>query len=255
MGKVIERIELPGQLSVWDIEITQPVKKATEKVKKVTQIKENNTQSGLEITVDQQRIIGKYKADLKLNRIIQYCGGSIGIELKENEVFKTIYVNKGGKEEFTFNKKSPVMPWDKVLYYREDLKPNELQEEKLKVLKIKYKGIKEIRRKGDENILVEYEDKVISIIPKGWVLEFNNVQALYDEEDIESEGLPEDLEAMQKRVKVGDIVVASIGKEKLLVQGEITRIYGIGDYILNIVYEDKHTAIGRYAVRKIIKCA
>jgi len=247
--------QLEGQLSIWDLEITEKPTKVTKVEGKITKEEVLVAKQHTSFTEYQEKVINKYRENDNLHRIIQYCGGGVGIEIKDNIQYKNVYVNREGKEEFTSNKKSSVLPMDKLLYYKEDLKANELQEEQLKQLRQK-DGIKKvIRRKGDENILVEYEDKVISIIPKGWVLEFKNIQVLHDEDDVEGEDPPKDIEKMQKKVKVGDIVKASFGKE--VITGEICRVYGPGNVTLNIIFSNgtKHTAIPRMCVLEIIKCA
>lgn len=58
---------------------------------------------------------------------------------------------------------------------------------------------------------------------------------------------------IQRRVKPGDFVQAQHGKE--LIEGTIVHEYGIGNEILNIVFDNKHTAIGRMHVVKILKSA
>lgn len=278
--KAIERVELPNQLSVWDISFTENPKKVTKTEEKLTEIKDSFTKNKskkieipnqnksleneksikpLELTALQQDFINKneFMKSENLSRIIQYCGGGLGIELQLEDNFRTIYVNREGKEEFEFNKKSPVLPMDKILYYKEDLKPNEIQEEKLKKLQEEFNIEKVIRRKGDKNIIAEVSGKVISINSLGWVLEFDNVQAIYSEDEVIKNHEEEivDIESLRKNVKIGDFVEAYHGKE--IIQGEIVREYGLNNGILNIVFANgrKHTAIGRYAVRKIIKCA
>ncbi|ACQ52997.1 hypothetical protein [Clostridium botulinum] len=252
----------PGQLTIWDMEFKETPKKAmkntacvTEFINKITICKNDKTVSPLKPTEEQQKFLDKNKVmeNDNLSRIIKYFGGGLGIELTAAEGFKTIYVNVQGKEEFTKEKKLPVLPMDKILLYQKDLQPNEIQEEKLKEIKSKHKALKEIRRKGDDNIILELQDKVISINTIGWSLEFNNVQATYLEDEVIEEDIVEDLQSIQKKVKPGDFVQAQHGKE--LIEGTITHEYGIGNEILNIVFGNKHTAIGRIHVMEIIKSA
>lgn len=233
----------PGQISIWDIEI----------INKNLQKKDEKTVKPLELTDLQQRFI-KEKVSMKnenLSRVIKYCGGGLGIELQEETNIRTIYVNEEGKEEFTRENRMPVLPMDKILHSKiADSPLNSLQEEKLKELKGKHPMAKVIRRKGDENVILELENKVISVNRKGWVLEFNNVQAVYGTDEVAREEI--DLKDMQWSAKAGDIIETTYGKE--VIAAEVYRIYNSG-YTLSIVWDEKHTAIPRCAIRKILRSA
>lgn len=243
------------QLTIWDIEITKKPSSVTKIEENITEIKGLNTKKDSSVTEQQSNVMEKYKAHLNLNRIIHYCGGGVGIELKQEDGFRTIYVNREGKEEFTKDKKLAVLPMDKILLYKEELKTNEIQEQRLTELKDNI--IKVVRRKGDENVIVEIKDKVISINSKGWILEFNNCKTIYEEKEILNTATeePKDKNSIGESVRVGDIVQAYHGKE--IIQGQIVQEYGIGNQILNIIFDNgkKHTAIGRIAVIEIIKGA
>ncbi|KEH93237.1 hypothetical protein [Clostridium botulinum] len=255
-----------GQISIFDIQVTKAAKKTTEKprefINKVTPVKIEKNVNPLKLTELQQKFLDKNSVmkNENLSRLIKYCSGGLGIELIAPGGFKTIYVNKQGIEEFEFYKRINVLPMDQVLYYKHELKINELQEDRLKTIKEKYEDIKEIRRKGDENIIVEAHGKVISINSKGWILEFNNVQAIYSPKEVIQEQNKElkifDIKQMQKSVKVGDIVQAYLNKKEI-VKGTITREYGLGNEILNISFKRGEvgvaTAIGRRQVIKILE--
>lgn len=236
----------PGQISIWDIEITKPKEKITEKPISFTKIGEKVTEN-----MDSLTLLEKYKTIENLSRIIKYCGGGYGIELQEETNIRTIYVNKEGKEEFTRENRMPVLPMDKILHSKiADSPLNSLQEEKLKELKGKHPMAKVIRRKGDENVILELENKVISVNRKGWVLEFNNVQAVYSLDEVVREEI--DLKDMQWSAKAGDIIETTYGKE--VIAAEVYRIYNFG-YTLSIIWDKKHTAIPRCAIRKILRSA
>jgi hypothetical protein len=119
-----------------------------------------------------------------LSRLIKFSGGGLGIELKKDVEYRTIYVNKDGKE-FEFYKISPVLPMDKILYYREEFQINEQQKNNLKDIleDVNYNVKRVIHRKGDTNIIIELQDKIISLIPNGWKLEFiiNHIKCEEDE--------------------------------------------------------------------------
>lgn len=236
----IESIE--GQLTIWDVQITKEPTPVTKTEEKVTE------------KADSFTVLERYKIRENLSRIIKYCSGGWGIELDTADGFETIYINRQGKEEFTKKKKLPVLPMDKILHYKENLHTNEIQEKKLEEIKSKYKVLKEIRRKGDENVIIELENKVISVIPKGWVLEFHGCKTIYKEDEVirEFEEII-DIEAMRESIKVGDLVEAMHGDR--IIRGEICRVYGLDNVTLNIIFDNgkKHTAIPRMCVLKKLR--
>lgn len=261
---------LEGQVSLWDIEFTQKPKEITkteEKVtenedfirislKEITTIENEKTEKPLELTVKQQEFLDKNKIyeNENLSRVISYCSGGLGIELQEGSEFKTLYVNTEGKEEFTKNKKLPILPMDNIIYYKNELKANEIQEKKLLSLKQENNYLKEIRRKGDENIIAELPGRTISINSIGWVLEFQEVKAIYSEDEvIQNEKI--DIKDIQSKVKVGDIIESTYSGK--IIVGRVIRVYGPCNETLNIIFdnEKRHTAIPRLLVNKILKCA
>lgn len=276
-----ESFMLPGQLTLWDIEITEKPKNVTENPILDTKITEKNLETGvlytelsivnkteknekpskpLELTDKQRDFITKndYFKNENLSRIIKYCGGGVGIELLHGEGYKTIYVNAEGKEEFTFVKKIPILPMDETVYYKDsEVRFTKIQEEKFKELQSSTPGAKVINRKGDDNIILEYADKVVSINLQGWVLEFNGCKAVYEDDEVLQDPVdePVDLAEMQKSIKLGDIVEAQHGERTIT--GEIVHIYGPGNVTLNIAFDNytKQTAVPRGRVIKILKCA
>lgn len=260
---------IDGQISIFDLKITEKPKKVTKIEVSVTKSndlttenKESFTNIAVEITQQQQKVIDKFKATQIVNRIIIYAKGSIGIEVKEAG-FTTHYISREGKEEFCFNAKSPVLPWDKIIYYMQEKVPLvKEQVDKLQALLSKRRDdIKRVlHRKGDENLLVECGGRIISILANGWQIEFKSKELINCEDDevylipnkIDEE-VPKDPTEIQQKVKVGDCVQAMYGKK--LIEGIITRVYGFGNNILNISFENStiRTAIGRRTVRKILK--
>lgn len=247
---------LIGQLSIFDIPIMEKPKRITKIVEKITETKILNTNIQ-KISQEQQRVIDAYKSNKSLNRIIKYCSGGIGIELMYEDSFKTIYVNTKGIEDFALPKKSSVLPMDTILYYKpSNTQATHIQEERLKDLldHIEFKRI--IKRKGDENILIEAKGKIIDILQNGWVLEFESISSIDCSED-EVYRLPKKKEEINigKLVKVGDVVKAYHGKK--IIEGPIVREYGLGNAILNISFELEgrrcQTAIGRFAVIEILE--
>lgn len=279
-----KQIIADGQLSMFDMQIMEKPKKVTEVVEKITKtevlsteilnkiihVESEKTASPLKLTEKQQQFLSKNKfmESENLSRIIVHSKGSITVEIKELGTFTSHYINTEGKEEFSYSKKSPVLPWNKIFYYNpslENIPFTNIQTDKLQKLLCKQRESinRVIHRKADENILVEVPGKIIDILPNGWVIEFESLDHIDCEEDevyiipekVTEKVEQEDPEEIQKKVKVGDYVQAMRGKE--LIEGTIVHEYGLGNEILNIIFANgaKHTAIGRKTVKKILKSA
>jgi len=180
-------IELEGQLSIWDINITKKTDPSTIILTKIMPTKNEKLINDFGIT-DMQQDYLMYNNIMKndnLSRLIKFSGGGLGIELKKDVEYRTIYVNKDGKERFEFYKILPVLPMDKILYYIEEFQINEQQKNNLKDIleDVNYNVKRVIHRKGDTNIIIELQDKIISLIPNGWKLEFiiNHIKCEEDE--------------------------------------------------------------------------
>lgn len=259
--------QIEGQVSLWDIEITKidvlnakSDKLFTKTKEDVTEIfnsirnlsnedlncKNESLQSNLEMTDKQQKFLDKYKimTSEDLSRVILTCGGGVLIEMINKDSYQTMYLNRDGINECVFNKRIALVPMDKIIYYRDDMKPNELQEEKL--LAIQDKVTKVLKRKGDENIIAIAAGKVISINKQGWVLEYKGVQAIYDESEVRVETAA--AEIANEDFKVGESVEVEFNKK--IYNGVITRIYNGGDTI-NCIFDNKHTAFHKSKAKKI----
>ena len=240
---------LEGQLSVWDVleRITEsntkiPENKISEKVYAPT-INYYN--------VAQKKCIEKYEKMPGLNRIIKYSFGAIGAELKEGHEYKTVYINSQGKEEFIIPDKSSVLPNDKIIFYNKssEFNINSLQEERLKEVQEKAESI--IRRKGDENIIVQLKDKTLSINKKGWILEFIKTE-IQDESNINIKKSPK--KGLNDEISIGDIIRFQYDKNELL-EGKVTHIYGQSKESLCVSFNKGNTAIWRGLVKEIISKA
>lgn len=253
--KVKPRALIEGQLSLWDVMTSVSVKKevAAEKI-----------EIGVPgLTLDQQKVYNQYVQNTKVSKIINYSGGGLGIELKENQGVKTLYVNKAGIIEFIYEKSISVLPMDKILSCNVKTRPNPAQMIKAQQMMNDGKGAKRmIHRNGDLNVLIEYPGKVKSILPNGWVLEYENIKEIEcSHEDVlmikesTTKNNEDDLIKVQERVKLGDVVEASFGGNSIT--GYISHIYGPKDITLNIVFDNgtKHTAICRTLVKRILKSA
>ncbi|WP_234121166.1 hypothetical protein [Clostridium hydrogenum] len=211
----------------------------------------------VELTTQQQKFLDENKImeNENLSRLILKYSGGLEVELKRMNKVETFYINTVGGKEFTWDKKTQVLPWDKISYYKNDFEINTIQKQKLREVKEEYKGkIKQIiHRHGDENILVEVEGKLLDIISNGWVLEFTETTHV----DCAKDEVLEDFQEKQdvgKMVKVGDLVQATIGKS--LVEGTIVSEYGLGSESLNISFKRNgtifSTAIPRAHVRAVL---
>lgn len=268
MSRKFKSESIDGQLSLWDIGITKSEVNIPKTDDKITEIKEkvtkvfNNAQivqnenpiDKLKITPEQQEFLNKNKImeNENLSRLIKQCCGYLAIEISYEDSYVTSYINTMGIKEFDSPKKVQVLPMDKILYYKSlDFKVNNTQEEKL--LKIKDKALKVIRRKGDENIIIITEKNVISINSIGWVLEWNGIEVIYDEDEVEKNEILQEDQLIEEDLKVGDSVEATYGGE--VIRGVISRIYGPGNVTINIIFDGKHSAFFRENVKKITEYA
>lgn len=221
------------------------------------------TERSMELTAAQQNFLdqnGVMKGENfeTLSRIIICSCGWMAIEgmCKELNICSTTYINAEGKTESILEKKSSVLPADRIIYHKTDFEINEVQQQKLHEVKEKYQNkIKRIiHRHGDENVLIEVEGKLLDIIPNGWILEFTETTHVDCSQDEVLEDFQEDKKDVGKLVQSGDLVQATIGKS--LVEGTITNAYGIGNSILNIDFLRNgvmfSTAIPRAHVKAIL---
>lgn len=230
-----------GQLSFWDIEVPKTTNNVVEKIEKITEEIIKATKSVTEITNNQQRVIDKYKILEELNRVIHYAGNGVGIELKYDNEFKTIYVNRAGEEEFVTPSQVPAQPIDRIILAKNNYEINEIQKTRLEDIKQKYKIRSYIKRNGDKNIIVKLNEKVIAINPLGWLLEYSEV--LYEENEVF--GFKESI----VDYNVGDMVEALFGNEKVI--GKIVRKYENQDSY-NIIWDRKHSAFHKSKIlRKV----
>nr|WP_205613372.1 hypothetical protein [Clostridium sporogenes] len=224
---------IDGQVSIWDI--GKNIKRSNSK----PVIKLENKEVKVD-NIDQGEVIAKYKTYKNLNRIIGYVSGALGIEIKYKDRFETIYVNKKGEEEFVIKKKSSVLPWDKIIYFKEDLEINNIQKEKIK--KIKGQALK---RPGDGNIIFNQGNKVISIVENGWILEYEDIKVADIEKYIKF-NIDADL---RKTLKLGDIVETEYGNE--IIKGRVVHIYN-GGHTCNIIEGNRYIPIPVCGVKRLV---
>ncbi len=160
--------------------------------------------------------------------------------MKYKDRHETIYVNKEGIEEFVIKKKSSVLPWDKIIYFREDLEINNVQKEKIK--KIKGQALK---RPGDENIIFNQGNKVISVIENGWILEYDNIKIV----DIEKYKKLDANQDLRKKLELGNIVETEYKNE--IIQGEVVHIYNSG-HTCNIIEGNRYIPIPVCGIKRVV---
>ncbi|MDT8717624.1 hypothetical protein IAI10_13205 [Clostridium sp. 19966] len=244
---------IEGQISFWEISVEK---------KEIKAEIEEKANSFRQLSQQHKKLVDIYKLKKNVRRIIKYWGGGLGVELDLGYEVKTLYFNAQGNQEFIMNKDSEVLPMDKIVYTSiEEMKLSEKQKRMIKDIDClkELQAEKVFVRKGDSNITVICKDKIQSINQKGWILDFKNIDASFDNEEIFKE-FPlqvssESLQDIQGKITVGDYVEALIGDK--LVSGEIVREYGIENAILNISYDNhtKQTAIGRFCVQRLIRKA
>lgn len=182
-------------------------------INKNVEAKIDKVQKAIRPTKGQQKFLDYTKVidNDNLSRIILYAGGGLGIEFKDKNGFMTLYLNSLGDKEFSVFNKIPVLPGDKIFYYKFKYELNYFQLQSLEKVRKKFKNIKRIiHRHGDENILVEIPGKILDINSRGLVLEFNEITHIdceYDEILCDFDKL-----ALVKNILPGDYIKALIGK-------------------------------------------
>lgn len=158
---------LPGQISVFDI----------------AKVAKNSDSSKMEInkelavdspfTLNQLIAYKKYRASGNVLRVIRYYCGYIGIEITNSDLIVTHVIERQGIE-YSFSGRAGVLPWDKIIFNSDEVIYTSVQIKRLNTIldKDTNKIKRVIKRKGDLNILIQEVNKVISILPNGWVLEF-----------------------------------------------------------------------------------
>jgi hypothetical protein len=275
---------LPGQISVFDIlSSVQSKPKITHNpqvadsgriTSDIEKVKSN--QAVCTSTNQQKEVLEKFITHKEVCRAV-LTNKSVQIEVAVSGGFQTHWISADGSEECCFDRRTSVFPKDKILYYSPDYESVEFSKVQKKVLneyiksdRFKVKRI--IHRKGDLNILIELPGKVIDILPNGWDLEFNNldhVECSQDEilQDYSISSLCKSLNEglccdsggknidIGQTVNMGDFVQALHGEN--IINGTITREYGMDNEILNIEFKGNNgpaaTAIGRRHILKILE--
>ena len=273
---------LPGQISVFDIlSSVQSKPKITHNpqttdsgriASDIEKVKSN--QAACAPTEQQKKVLEKFITGKEVCRAV-LTNKSIQIEVAVSGEFQTHWISANGSEECCFDKRASVFPKDKILYYSPEYESvefskiqKEILDEYVKSDRFKVKRI--IHRKGDLNILIELPGKIINILPNGWDLEFNNLDHVEcsQYEILQDYSISSPCKSLNESscydgsgrnigqaVGVGDFVQALHGDN--VINGTITREYGMNNEILNIEFEGENgpaaTAIGRRHILKILE--
>lgn len=217
---------IDGQINLFDIPIQEPVEPKEEKMLCIEKQK---------IEADNfKEIINLYKNSC--NRIIKTASGALMVEIED----KTLYFNQQGKNEFNLSADVGLIPADEIILANKDKDLNEIQLKKLEEIRPK----SYIKRKGEANVIIPMDSKVITITARGWVLEWNMKAVYKDNEVFVFKNASEEIQELN----VGDTVEFLYEKETC--KGKITRIYNNGDTV-NVTWDGKHTAFYYKCVRKI----
>lgn len=179
----------------------------------------------------------------------------------ENKLFieigdETISFEPDGKESNVFIKDMLLRPKDEILVANE-YKP--INDKQIKTLNRFTDIDKVIKRKADNNILIQYDNFCIAVYPSGHFAKWKS-PAVYSEDEVysidEIESINEifslsqeekDFEKTGETLKLGDKVEFDYHGLK---QGKIVRIYNKGETI-NVSWDNKQTAFYYKSVTKI----
>jgi len=246
-----------GQISIFDLEFTQP----EEPKKELNHLVKVKPKDNYEDKFNE--IINRYS--LTAARIVKRVCRALLVEIED----KTLYFNSAGINELELKKDLELMPADEILVVNKDKEVNDLQLKKLKDMHVE----SYIKRKGDANIIVPFPGKSIIINPRGWVLEYLQKPIYHDSELFVTEMAKEDTNLANKitemnisttksmnesfrsenneaeeivNLEVGDRVEFNYDGPQV---GKIYSIYNNGETI-NVIWDDKHTAFYYKNVRK-----
>lgn len=225
----MKKVQVEGQLSLWDIEIPKKEVSFTKIDEKVTKMDRSFTKVTPGGTVEED-ILNKYRDTA--DKIIKTCSGRYIVHINNGSIHHT------GKGDIDFKTETltPILPIDKILYSKNDELINEIQKKVLLRLKSENNVKQVIKRYGDKNYIVITDYETLAINPKGWILNFKS-EAIFNENEI----------IKDKVIEVGDTVKVEYGGKEHL--GKVVHIYGPGNCTLNVVFDNKHTAFFRDNVK------
>lgn len=174
---------------------------------------------------------------------------------------QTLAFEPNGKPGGTFIKDMFLRPKDEILVANE-YKP--INDKQIKTLNRFTDIDKVIKRKSDNNILIQYDNFCIAVYPSGHFAKWKSA-AVYKDDEIysideieninymfsESKGDLEEVERIEESeevLKLGDKVSFDYHGLK---EGEIVRIYNKGETV-NVCWDNKQTAFYYKSVKKVV---
>lgn len=257
-GKELPNTIIPGQISIFDIDVTEINK--LEHIISATPIgvnlsnqtidnKIDNDKKSLKLSMHQEEFLSKNMIlkNENLNRVIIYACGHMGIEISETYGTKTKTYDVAAQLTTEFDREINITALDTVYYSADKYLITDIQEQRLKEFKSNHRKCKVIHRNGDRNLIVIHENGVSSINQKGWVLDYVTIKDIeYKKEEV----LEDDHEEEPKKVeyRIGDkIIVNMLTRE---VKGEVAHIYNNGESIC-FIYDNKYTATHISRIKKV----
>lgn len=168
---------------------------------------------------------------------------------------KSLYFNSKGEHKSELNLKPDIelLPADEIIIVNKDSKINKKQLEILESIAPE----KYIKRKGDCNLIIPYEDKTVVINPKGWVLDYKQKTNYKENELFEYKTSTKETKMDTKvaemdtediNIKIGDPVEFEYSGERH--KGNIYSIYNNGQTV-NVSWNNKIAPFYIGAIEKI----
>lgn len=198
-----------------------------------------------------EQLIEKYKD--KCTRIAQ-VENKLYIEIND----KTLSFESDGRESNVFVRDMLLRPKDKILVANEY---KSITAEQIKTVRNKMQTDKFIKRKADNNILIQYDNFCMAVYPSGHFAKWKS-PATYKDDEVYSIDEIENINKMHEE-KAVDPVADKINSEEELhlgdkvkfdydgpQVGEIVRIYNKGETV-NVEWNNRQTAFYYKSVVKI----
>lgn len=142
---------------------------------------------------------------------------------------KSLYFNSKGEHKQELNLKPDIelLPADEIIIVNKDSKVNKKQLEILESIAPE----KYIKRKGDCNLIIPYENKTVVINPKGWVLDYKQKPSYKENELFEYKISTKEskIDTEDKNINIGDLVEFEYAGERH--KGNIYSIYNNGQTV------------------------
>ena len=191
--------------------------------------------------------------------IDKYKGACTRIARVEKKLYveindETLSFEADGRKSNVFVRDMLLRPKDEILIANE-YKP--IKTEQIKTVKNKMQTDKFIKRKADNNILIQYDNFCMAVYPSGHFAKWKS-PAVYSEDEVYSideienindmfSEIKEDPKEVEEVLKLGDKVSFDYDGPQV---GEIVRIYNKGETV-NVEWNNRQTAFYYKSVVKI----